>query len=320
MWFGNTELITVERACGGDENGALRYNSAEPSANTYIRISGITAALSPSVTALTLHCDSRASVRVLAALRTEGMTDFSQETELTDSGDSRGFHGVIGNTSMTKAYFVRIRAVDCYGQETATVKLSSAPLSEDFPTVFKAKAKTREAEFWWPVTFCGGLKAVRTDGESAITNLSDRYTPGLYYTEGALNGVNTQVVYESGLVLYSEMEQDTGLTWIDGKRVYQKTVVFPLEGNVEEIVPLPTGAETVIGFEGAVVNDEDGRIVFPLNFSDLNSYQYLYVQVSGTSIMGFDFEAPKILVETSLSLLGYTLYLTVRYTKGEDDS
>lgn len=199
LWMGNTEQITVERAAGEDVNGALLYNSADPAANTFIRISGITAALSSAVSSLILHGDARANLRVYAALRTEGMTDFSDETELEDDGDARGFHGVMGNTAMTKAYFVRIRAVDCYGQEASVVKLSSAPLTEDFPTVFKAKAKTREAEFWWPVTFCGGLKAVRLDENYPQVNLCDRYTPGLYYAAGSLNGVDTETVYETGL-------------------------------------------------------------------------------------------------------------------------
>ena len=76
-------------------------------------------------------------------------------------------------------------------------------------------------------------------------------------------------IYKSGIkyancsrnssgIPYSTEEQDTGLTWIDGKKIYQKSF------NISNIVP--------INSEYVIMNNIDTLILHSLMFSD-SAYQ-----------------------------------------------
>lgn len=62
----------------------------------------------------------------------------------------------------------------------------------------------------------------------------------------------------SGGIPYSTEEQDTGLTWIDGKKIYQKSF------NISNITP--------INHEYVIIDNVDTLILHSLMFSD-SAYQ-----------------------------------------------
>lgn len=74
-----------------------------------------------------------------------------------------------------------------------------------------------------------------------------------------LTGAGTWVDQSSGGVNYSTSEQDTGLKWIDGKTIYQKSVVFTT-GATDTYHRLQTGiiAEKIlkVEFYGYNTNDQ----------------------------------------------------------------
>lgn len=63
------------------------------------------------------------------------------------------------------------------------------------------------------------------------------------------NGVISAPGLIGGILNYSEIEQDTGRKWIDGKNIYQLTIVDPSDGDV-----LVTGVETLVDTNGFTTN------------------------------------------------------------------
>ena len=108
----------------------------------------------------------------------------------------------------------------------------------------------------------------------------------------------------SGVINYSTVEQNTGVKWIDGSTIYQRT--FDIAGaqysspNYVTLANVP-GIDILINVECVVYEGTDGTVVPDIN-------QRLRV-VSGGDI--------EIYTETSWSITSGS-HLTVRYTKSAE--
>ena len=120
----------------------------------------------------------------------------------------------------------------------------------------------------------------------------------------------------SGGINYSTEEQDTGLTWIDGKKIYQKTVVYdgviPYVNGGYEVAHNITDLNEVISWEGSLYDpgDVERRPFRPLPITDLSNplgvggigYTYIYV------VIGSGYGSNRLC----------KLKVTLRYTKTTD--
>lgn len=108
-----------------------------------------------------------------------------------------------------------------------------------------------------------------------------------------------------GLSSYSTSEQDTGVTWIDGKKIYKKTINFgSLPNNTSKSVNTGiSNMDTFITYEGVSTN---GITVFVL--PSLRPF--------GTTLeIGIWFSKTEVTIETGSDRTGFSAYITIYYTK-----
>ena len=108
-----------------------------------------------------------------------------------------------------------------------------------------------------------------------------------------------------GGVDYSTDEQDTGLKWIDGSAIYQKT--FDVQsitlGSWVQIAHGISNLGTVIDFSGIIYRPADNWFT-PLNYyADANSY--ILSEIGATNIE----------IKVNFASGTYKAYLTLKYTK-----
>ncbi len=116
-----------------------------------------------------------------------------------------------------------------------------------------------------------------------------------------------------GPVSYSTEEQDTGLTWIDGKKIYQKT--FYSESVGGSGVDYTLQHETLISYEITCTDNNGTQYPEGITQFDTSSKRYIgiysqkqYNRITLTKYqLGTDTSAPRY----------YNVYVTVRYTKSE---
>jgi hypothetical protein len=117
-------------------------------------------------------------------------------------------------------------------------------------------------------------------------------------------------------VPYSTVEQATGVAWLDGKMIYQKTVVCSLDGLATYATEFPHGittAETFTKVEGVLIGSTPGD-TRPANWTELASGTgqpdpggNLNYRVVGENI---------VVTVARLDLwVGYKVYVTLQYTK-----
>lgn len=130
----------------------------------------------------------------------------------------------------------------------------------------------------------------------------DTAVTGKYYVEaeGGSGG--------GGGVSYSTEEQDTGLTWIDGKKIYQKTVEFGTLPNAssKEVAHDIVGFETIWIKEFICVGSNDYYTILP--------YVLMSAGTHGGELYLHD---GKIHVTVDGNFSSYTGYCTICYTKIE---
>ena len=112
-----------------------------------------------------------------------------------------------------------------------------------------------------------------------------------------------------GGVSYSTEEQDTGLTWIDGSKVYQKTFACgPAPSNKH--LEVPHGIEDlalVVYMGGTSIDTVTGFNPVPLVQTANTQYQ-----------MKLAVDATNIVIDTYQVLVTITdIFVTIRYTKSE---
>lgn len=129
-----------------------------------------------------------------------------------------------------------------------------------------------------------------------IVDVSQKYIGLLENAEGGGSG--------GGGIDYSETEQDTGLKWIDGKTIYQKTISYTASTSTgEQEIEAVTGMATLLEVIGVGVA---GTQVIPIPYyGGTNDYYLLWAKgnkmyQSRGSGNGFS---------------GTPMYITIRYTK-----
>ena len=126
-----------------------------------------------------------------------------------------------------------------------------------------------------------------------------------------LHDANGEIIYPQTIsdMDYSTSEQDTGCKWIDGKKIYKKTLSFTLANA--EATTVNHGISNfglLIKFEGAVVQSNTKNVPIPRTLANLN-YQ---IGLEGVTTTSFEID-----VGTS-GPRGKQAYMTLWYTKTTD--
>ena len=131
---------------------------------------------------------------------------------------------------------------------------------------------------------------------------------------GVSSGVWSAVDAPSGGVNYSTNEQDTGLTWIDGRPIYQKTYTGTLaRGEYEYWNKMDLGATdavAIIDMEGSLYDNSGNLVPYGSSLTASNSgygdYSWPPRIASGHLEIGFN---------NSTSAVGFNYILTIKYVK-----
>ena len=128
--------------------------------------------------------------------------------------------------------------------------------------------------------------------------------------EKYLTGAGTwEAPQVTGGIDYSLSEQNTGLKWIDGKYIYQKTITFTVAGG--GYIRYPTG---ITGIETLIKHEEIGRITdyiidaTPYKNPPSNDYSIAIVYSFSGGELYADYRA-------AAESVGATFYITIWYTK-----
>lgn len=106
-----------------------------------------------------------------------------------------------------------------------------------------------------------------------------------------------------GGVNYTTAEQDTGLTWVGGETIYQKTLVagtFP-NANSVNVAHGITGLDKIIKFEGY---GDDGTNGIPLP----------YTQQTGDNIQ-LSSDDTNVVISSTANFSGFSGHITIWYIK-----
>ena len=129
-------------------------------------------------------------------------------------------------------------------------------------------------------------------------------------------GNTTYQILGGGNISYSTTEQDTGMTWIDGKKIYQKTLSFTMPTTsadaTETTVYIDMGVQVAeyILIRGTYTND-NGQHVFPSIYSR-GGYVRIFGYINSSSTA---YKNKVAVINAWTSANGKSGYVTVQYTK-----
>lgn len=141
---------------------------------------------------------------------------------------------------------------------------------------------------------------------------------GAYYLIRCVIGLKFNSGSSQGGIDYSLTEQDTGLKWIDGREIYQRTLYFPNPISGDAAIDFPLGISSseidyIISRE-SIAERWNGDTFYDYAVDDTSPVN----QWAGGSFMIFGFNIIEGVWNVSLSNGYYTiknLYLTIRYVK-----
>lgn len=132
-----------------------------------------------------------------------------------------------------------------------------------------------------------------TDGTKVLTATTTSGETVLSWEDPASGGVN-----------YSTTEQNTGLKWIDGKNIYQKTIdCGTLPNNSSITVNTPT-IDTLVDIKGLIISTIEPT-----------SQRIIPFVGGGTNDIRVDMTDGVVAIKTFSDWTLYTAYLTLWYTK-----
>lgn len=110
-----------------------------------------------------------------------------------------------------------------------------------------------------------------------------------------------------GGVDYSTEEQDTGIKWIDGKTIYQKTIYVSsvATGTASNIQHDIDNIETCVSITGTCTFQSTTQLPLPYISTSIN-YNICLGNVTHSTFM----------IQTGTSITISDAYVTIRYTKG----
>ena len=114
----------------------------------------------------------------------------------------------------------------------------------------------------------------------------------------------------AGGISYSTEEQDTGLKWIDGKSIYQKTYeIGEIPNSTSKVITTLSGVDVVIALNGFCYQASAEAVrMRPLPFSAVSNI---------TDNIRLDITDDELRIVTASSWTNYTGYVTIQYTKTE---
>lgn len=142
-------------------------------------------------------------------------------------------------------------------------------------------------------------------GNVALTvERAQKGTTAKSFTAGAI--VTNGIYIEDVIPPYSTSETDTGCRWIDGKKIYKKTIEFgALPNNTNKGVNLNIpNLGMVIGTEAFCAYSNG--VNFPIPFTNVNDFD--------SSVM-LNYTATQVVITTKSDRSGATGYITMYYTK-----
>lgn len=87
---------------------------------------------------------------------------------------------------------------------------------------------------------------------------------------------------------YSTTEQDTGIKWIDGRSIYEKTIVFgAMSTGVQSVAHGITGIDFVISTEGYANQANGVKSIIPRLSTSASTTSIFYDRVDATLIYGY---------------------------------
>lgn len=129
-----------------------------------------------------------------------------------------------------------------------------------------------------------------------LVDISAKYLGELEaaYDGGGVGGIN-----------YSTDEQDTGLKWIDGSAIYQKTINFgalPSSSTTKSVEHGISNMAYIVNIFGVTT---DGTNMFPIMLTDDSSTGIVRLLMNKTNLQ----------VWTGTDRSSYSAYITIQYTK-----
>lgn len=143
-------------------------------------------------------------------------------------------------------------------------------------------------------------------------NLSSSTTLVLYASTKPTSTFYVFVGAEGGSVGYSTSEQDTGLTWIDGKTIYRKVIDL---GSMPD-----TSSKTVsLGISGKIDNlvrfDVFGKIIISTTTGYAIPIPFMALTATGNVRALVDIGNSSISIETDNDRSSWSAYAIIEYTK-----
>ncbi len=130
-----------------------------------------------------------------------------------------------------------------------------------------------------------------------IIDVTQKYIGLLEDAEGGGSG---------GGIDYSTEEQDTGIKWIDGKTVYQKSYDFgALPNNAEKTKATGISFDKILKIEAIAIRTTDNNTI-PIPYVALTASSAVQIGVNASG---------NISIKTNTDQSTYNAYVTLLYTK-----
>ena len=129
----------------------------------------------------------------------------------------------------------------------------------------------------------------------------EKFTEKLEEIATALENMPTPT---GGGIDYSMTEQDTGLKWVDGKNIYQKTIYVTTAGGVSNINHDIVDIDKCISITGTCLYQGTTQLILPY-VSISSDYNICLGNVTSTTFM----------IQTGGSISVTDIYVTIQYTK-----
>ena len=136
------------------------------------------------------------------------------------------------------------------------------------------------------------------------------------HLQDVLDGINDRITeVDDKLISYSTNEQVTGLTWIDGKPIYQRTFFGSLTlGSITEIADVSSLNYDHVSFYDVTFtktksSSGSGKFWFPVFYDSSSDYARVYLRDRDKKLLGLIKGDPVTEV---------MVYVTLRYTKTTD--
>ena len=236
----------------------------------------------------------QASPAMANSLTTMGPPDYSRQ-EATNRITSNN-----GTWTVDRNGYVRVQ-IQAMSAASACCEINGRRVGQNYSGV-SAGSQAFLADVY-PVK-TGDVVKLFVDADVA-TNILCNYIPPV---------INPPLYVDGGaLVNYSTIEQDTGIKWLDGKTIYQRTLTGTkdVSANLNTVLVTVTGVERLIKGEGVVSRGASSFVTIPCRTVDASEAAGHLVgditQATGGSIA--------VTIRSDVAITGAYYAVTLQYTK-----